>query len=177
MVTRTLRAHAASLAHGVMLCNADLDRLNTACPAEPYREARAAEPKRQPIVCRSLHGRWRWILGLRIGGLTLALSGRTPAVGARRERTIYPGARGAHVTTHHGPLERVVRQQAIELVDLTTEDEQSRQVARQPRPGATGSWVPTTARRALPQAPVRHPAIHRVSPEVSVLRPQRVRRD
>ena len=51
MFTRTLTAHAASLAHGVMLCNADLDRLNTAYFEEPGREAWAAEPKRQPIVC------------------------------------------------------------------------------------------------------------------------------
>jgi hypothetical protein len=33
----------------VMLCNAGLDRLNTARSAELNREARAAEPKRQPI--------------------------------------------------------------------------------------------------------------------------------
>ena len=41
--------------------------------------------------------------------LTLALSGRTPTVGTRRERTMYQGARGALVMRFHGPLERVVR--------------------------------------------------------------------
>ena len=50
MVTKTLTVHAASLAHEVMLCNADLDRLNTAYFAEPNREAGAADLKRQPIV-------------------------------------------------------------------------------------------------------------------------------
>jgi hypothetical protein len=43
------------------------------------------------------------------GGITLALSGRALSAAARRGRTMYQGARGAHVTTHHGPLERVVR--------------------------------------------------------------------
>ena len=51
MVARALTVHAASLAHEVMLCNADLDRLNTANFAEPDRDVWAAEPKRQPIVC------------------------------------------------------------------------------------------------------------------------------
>ena len=41
--------------------------------------------------------------------LTLALSGGAPKLGARRGRTIYPGARGAHAATYHRPLERVVR--------------------------------------------------------------------
>jgi hypothetical protein len=40
---------------------------------------------------------------------TLALSGRAVTPAARRGRTINQGARGAHATRHHGPLERVVR--------------------------------------------------------------------
>src|SRR5882762_10972226 len=41
--------------------------------------------------------------------LTVALSGRMPTVGTRRERTMYQGACGALVMRFHGPLERVVR--------------------------------------------------------------------
>jgi hypothetical protein len=40
--------------------------------------------------------------------LTLALSGRAMSAAARRGRTMYQGARGAHPPTHDGPLERVV---------------------------------------------------------------------
>ena len=99
MVTRALSVHAASLAHEVMRCNADLDRLNTARFAEPNHEAGAAEPKRQPIFCRALHERWRLILGLRIGGLTLALSGRAMSAAARRGRTIYKATRALAART------------------------------------------------------------------------------
>src|SRR5690606_10742202 len=40
--------------------------------------------------------------------ITLALSGRVEACHARRERIIQRGTRGAHATTYHGPLQRVV---------------------------------------------------------------------
>ena len=58
MVTRAQPVHAASLAHGVPVHNAELDRSNTAFLAEAGHEARAAEAKGIFTFCCVAHGTW-----------------------------------------------------------------------------------------------------------------------